>query len=196
MFIKQAINLDSRKATNQELFQATVNLKARFERSNKALSKRNIKTALMKSVNARIETRPELFNKPMGKLTRSELQYVYDTYRQYSGNYYNGEWKLNKTSTLKGYRENQKNIGEKVLGNAEYSKWSKEQQNEMWDKVEMIRAISPSFFGLGSEKGIKSINVMVTKDGLTDINDIIDGLKQQANEFINKQFNDINPFEL
>lgn len=196
MFINYAINLDARKASNQELFQASVILKARFEKSNKAFAKRNIQTVLMKSVNARIETRPEIFNKPMGKLTRSELQYVFETYRQYSGNFFNGAWKLNKTSTLKGYRENQKKIGEEVLGNADYSKWSKEQQNAMWDMVEMVRAISPSFFGLGSEKGIKSVNIMVSKEGKTDINDIVDGLKQKANEFINNQFNDVDPFEL
>jgi hypothetical protein len=197
MTIIEALNVNNNnKASDQEIFQATVLLKARFEKSRRAFERRGIVTPLIKSIQARVETRPELFKKPLGKLSKAERFYVFDTYRQYAGNFFKNEWRLNKTATLKGYLDSQKEIATKVLGNSDYSKWSEDEKKKFWDLVDASRELDSGFFGLGSEKGIKAINTIVNVNGITDINEIKKRLESEANEYISNLFADDGPFKL
>lgn len=197
MTIKEALNIyKGKRATNTDLFQATVLLKARYSHSAKAFEKRGIKTPLMKSIQARMETRPELFKTPLGKLNRSDLYYVFDTFRQYSGNSFGNEWNLNKTATYSGYKASLDKTGNEVLGNANYSKWSEQQRQDFWSLVDTVRERDPNFFGLGSPIALKEINNIVVNQGISDVNEITSLLEQKADSFITDLFDDEDPFEL
>lgn len=197
MTIIEALNVNNNnKASDQQIFQATVLLKARFEKSRRAFERRGIVTPLMKSIQARVETRPDLFQRPLGKLSKAERFYVYDTYRQYSGNFFKNEWRLNKTATLKGYIASQKKIANEVLGNTDYSKWNEDEKKSFWDIVDKSRELDSGFFGLGSEKGIKAINTIVNANGITDIYEIKKRLESKAKEYIANLFADEGPFKL
>lgn len=197
MTIDEALNVNNNnRASDQQVFQATVLLKARFEKSRRAFEKRGLVTPLMKSIQARVETRPDLFKKPLGKLSKAERFYVYDTYRQYSGNFYQQNWRKNKTSTLKGYQEYQNKIANKVLKNSDYTKWSKDEKKSFWDLVDATREIDSGFFSLGSEKAIRMINTLVTKQGLNKVTDIVDHLKVEGDKYIAELFKDDGPFNL
>lgn len=197
MTIEEALNVNNNnRASDQQVFQATVLLKARFEKSRRAFEKRGIVTPLMKSIQARVETRPDLFKRPLGKLSKAERFYVYDTYRQYSGNFYMQTWRKNKTSTLKGYQDAQKKIGETVLKNSNYVTWSETEKRSFWDLVDATREIDSGFFSLGSSKAISTINTLVTKEGLNTVSDIVDSLKKEGDKYIANLFNDDGPFNL
>lgn len=197
MTIDEALNINNNnKASDQQVFQATVLLKARFEKSRRAFEKRGLVTPLMKSIQARVETRPDLFKKPLGKLSKAERFYVYDTYRQYSGNFYQQNWRKNKTATLKGYQEYQNKIANKVLKNSDYTKWTEAEKKSFWDLVDATREIDSGFFSLGSEKAISTINTLVTKQGLNKVADIVDRLKVEGDKYIADLFKDEGPFNL
>lgn len=197
MTIDEALNVNNNnRASDQQVFQATVLLKARFEKSRRAFEKRGIVTPLMKSIQARVETRPDLFKKPLGKLSKAERFYVYDTYRQYSGNFYQQNWRKNKTSTLKGYQEYQNKIANKVLKNSDYTKWTEDEKKSFWNLVDATREIDSGFFSLGSEKAISTINTLVTKQGLNKVTDIVDQLKVEGDKYIAELFKDDGPFNL
>lgn len=163
MTINQALNLNSSRANMTELRQAVTMLKSSFNRSAKAIHKIGYETELMKTVKARVETE-EIFSEKIGKLSRSELQEVFDTYRAAKGHkiYDDGKvigWEENITSTKKGFIDYQKRVAKEVLALPDYTKMTQDEQRALWDRIDDIRNAREGYFLPGSTVYGSDVNI-------------------------------------
>lgn len=138
MTIKEAVNVLGTSSRVKKR-QAIIVLKARYTLSKKAFDKRGIKTQLMNTLE-NAKNANQAHSKKVTKLSDKEMTEVLQDYQNYFSNKYEGKRYMNKTASLKGYREWQENTA-KALGNLNYKKLSESEKRDFWDLVDRAREL-------------------------------------------------------
>ena len=188
---RQAYSIDVNKATLQQLRPAIAELKRRYAISSKAFERRGMEPHPMKTVKARIDARPDLYEKRVGQLSISEARSVYSTYRDYfARQLYDDEghfvgYRETVTSTVAGYNQYINQVAQEVLNYPDYNRLTPQAQKEIWDIIDKIRDTDPSLFLSNkvspdvmyqSGTNIKQVMTYI-KEGITDPMEILAKIK-------------------
>lgn len=187
---QEAYSLDVHKSTLQDLRPAIAELKRRYSISSKAFDRRGVEPFPMKTLKARVEARPDIYEKKVGQLSLAEARSVYSTYRDYfarqlyddTGHF--AGYGETVTSTVSGYTKYIDTVAREILDYPEYVNMTqKEQTEKIWDIIDRIRDTDGSLFGGNTEPNIlyqsgTNIKLIMSyiKDGMSDPEEIRDAI--------------------